>query len=204
MKKDNKKGGNHTEPQHIDTDQVDQTKQETPEQASDDTAATETDTATAEPQCEEAQQLAELQESLDKLNDQHLRMLAEYDNYRKRTLQEKSDLIKNGGERVLKELLPIVDDFELAVKHARESKSEEDPIVEGLLLIYNKLIGYLEKQGVVMIDATGSPFDDNLHEAVAMIPAPTPEQKGQVIDCVRTGYMLHDKVLRHAHVVVGN
>lgn len=204
MKKDNKKGGNHTEPQHIDTDQVDQTKQETPEQASDGIAATETDTATAEPQCEEAQQLAELQESLDKLNDQHLRMLAEYDNYRKRTLQEKSDLIKNGGERVLKELLPIVDDFELAVKHARESKSEEDPIVEGLLLIYNKLIGYLEKQGVVMIEATGSPFDDNLHEAVAMIPAPTPEQKGQVIDCVRTGYMLHDKVLRHAHVVVGN
>ena len=204
MKKDNKKGGNHTEPQHIDTDQVDQTKQETPEQASDDTTATETDTATAEPQCEEAQQLAELQESLDKLNDQHLRMLAEYDNYRKRTLQEKSDLIKNGGERVLKELLPIVDDFELAVKHARESKSEEDPIVEGLLLIYNKLIGFLEKQGVVMIEATGTPFDDNLHEAVAMIPAPTPEQKGQVIDCVRTGYMLHDKVLRHAHVVVGN
>ena len=108
------------------------------------------------------------------------------------------------GERVLKELLPIVDDFELAVKHARESKSEEDPIVEGLLLIYNKLIGYLEKQGVVRIEATGAPFDDNLHEAVAMIPAPTPEQKGQVIDCVRTGYMLHDKVLRHAHVVVGN
>lgn len=202
MKKDNKKGGNCTEPQHIDPDQENQTKQETSEQACDAAAATETDTAA--PECEETQKIAELQESLDKLNDQHLRMLAEYDNYRKRTLQEKSDLIKNGGERVLKELLPIVDDFELAVKHAHESKSEEDPIVEGLLLIYNKLIGFLEKQGVVMIEATGTPFDDNLHEAVAMIPAPTPEQKGQVIDCVRTGYMLHDKVLRHAHVVVGN
>lgn len=202
MKKDNKKDGKYTEPQHIDPDQENQTKQEMSEQTCETVNDAETDTAT--PQSEGTQRLAELQESLDKLNDQHLRMLAEYDNYRKRTLQEKSDLIKNGGERVLKELLPIVDDFELAVKHARESKSEEDPIVEGLLLIYDKLIGYLEKQGVVMIEATGSPFDDNLHEAVAMIPAPTPEQKGKVIDCVRTGYMLHDKVLRHAHVVVGN
>ena len=104
----------------------------------------------------------------NELNDSYLRLRAEFDNYRKRTLQEKSDLIKNGGGRVLKELLPIVDDFELAVKHARESKSAEAPIVEGLLLIYDKLIGYLEKQGVVMIEATGSPFDDNLHEAVAM------------------------------------
>lgn len=202
MKKDNKKDGKYTEPQHIDPEQENQTKQETSEQACETTNDAGTDTAT--PQSEETQKIAELQESLDKLNDQHLRMLAEYDNYRKRTLQEKSDLIKNGGERVLKELLPIVDDFELAVKHAREGKSEEDPIVEGLLLIYDKLIGYLEKQGVVMIEATGSPFDDNLHEAVAMIPAPTPEQKGKVIDCIRTGYMLHDKVLRHAHVVVGN
>lgn len=202
MKKDNKKDGKYTEPQHIDPDQENQTKQETSEQACETTNDAGTDTAT--PQSEETQRLAELQESLDKLNDQHLRILAEYDNYRKRTLQEKSDLIKNGGERVLKELLPIVDDFELAVKHARESKSEDDPIVEGLLLIYDKLIGYLEKQGVVMIEATGCPFDDNLHEAVAMIPAPTPEQKGKVIDCIRTGYMLHDKVLRHAHVVVGN
>ena len=202
MKKDNKKDGKYTEPQHIDPEQENQTKQETSEQACETTNDAGTDTAT--PQSEETQKIAELQESLDKLNDQHLRMLAEYDNYRKRTLQEKSDLIKNGGERVLKELLPIVDDFELAVKHAHESKSEEDPIVEGLLLIYDKLIGYLEKQGVVMIEATGSPFDDNLHEAVAMIPAPTPEQKGKVIDCIRTGYMLHDKVLRHAHVVVGN
>ena len=98
MKKDNKKGGNCTEPQHIDPDQENQTKQETSEQACDAAAATETDTAA--PECEETQKIAELQESLDKLNDQHLRMLAEYDNYRKRTLQEKSDLIKNGGERV--------------------------------------------------------------------------------------------------------
>lgn len=201
MKKDNKKGGKPTEPQHTDVSQETDNKQDAPQQSCEMTDECETDAAAT--QCEE-QRLAELQESLNKLNDQHLRMLAEYDNYRKRTLQEKSDLIKNGGERVLKELLPIVDDFELAVKHARESKSEEDPIIEGLLLIYNKLIGYLEKQGVVRIEATGAPFDDNLHEAVAMIPAPTPEQKGQVIDCVRTGYMLHDKVLRHAHVVVGN
>lgn len=201
MKKNNKKGGKPTEPQHIDASQETDNKQDAPQQSCETTDECEADTAA--PQCEE-QRLAELQESLNKLNDQHLRMLAEYDNYRKRTLQEKSDLIKNGGERVLKELLPIVDDFELAVKHARESKSEEDPIIEGLLLIYNKLIGYLEKQGVVRIEATGAPFDDNLHEAVAMIPAPTPEQKGQVIDCIRTGYMLHDKVLRHAHVVVGN
>ena len=201
MKKDSKKSDKYTETQDVEKTQ----DLEDPQGLEQDTdCATEEVPASETSQSEDQQRLAELQQSLDTLNDQYLRMLAEYDNYRKRTIQEKSDLIKNGGERVLRELLPIVDDFELAVKHARESKSEEDPILEGVLLIYNKLIGYLEKQGVTIIEAVGTPFDDNLHEAGAMIPAPTPEQKGQVIDCVRTGYMLHDKVLRHAHVVVGS
>lgn len=204
MKKDSKNSGKHTEPHNIDACQEAQAKQDETQQACPEVADAPERSAEPSEQSDEQQELAKLQQSLDALNDQHLRMLAEYDNYRKRTLQEKSDLVKNGGERVLKELLPVVDDFELAVKHAHESNSQEDPIVEGLLLIYNKLMSYLERQGVAVIESTGSPFDDNLHEAVAMIPAPTPEQKGLVIDCVRTGYMLHDKVLRHAHVVVGN
>lgn len=162
-----------------------------------------TDASAQETSIEESGE-TNLQEELDKINDQHLRLMAEYDNFRKRTLKEKSELIKSGGERVLKELLPVVDDFELALKHASESKAQDDPVVEGIFLIYNKFIDYLNKQGVVKIETDGATFDDNLHEAIALVPAPEKEQKGKVIDCVRTGYMLHDKVLRHAHVVVGN
>ena len=157
-----------------------------------------------------------LQAECDKYKDQLLRTLAEFDNYRKRTLQEKSELIKNGGERVLTELLTIVDDFERALQHepaaaapnaapaAEAGATPTESVPEGFRLIYTKLIDFLAKQGVKAIEAaSGTPFDDNFHEAVAMIPAPVPELKGKVVECVRRGYLLNEKVIRYAHVLVG-
>lgn len=143
-----------------------------------------------------------IEDQLAQLQDTHLRLMAEYDNYRKRTLKEKSDLIRNGGEKVLKDLLPVVDDLELAL--ANMSATEDVAALrEGIQLIYNKFVEYLVRQGVKAIDAKDIPFDEELHEAIATFPAPTPDQKGQVIDCVKRGYTLHDKVLRYASVVVG-
>lgn len=149
-----------------------------------------------------ADPVEELTEQLATLNDSHLRLMAEYDNYRKRTLKEKSDLIKNGGEKVLVDLLPIIDDFERALGNLNET-SDPEAVKEGIELIYSKFTDYLHKQGIKKIETTDMPFDDELCEAIAMIPAPTPEQKGKIVDCVKTGYMLNDKVIRHAHVVVG-
>ncbi len=143
-----------------------------------------------------------LEDQLAQLQDTHLRLMAEYDNYRKRTLKEKSELIRNGGEKVLKDLLPVVDDLELAL--ANMSTTEDvGAIREGIQLIYTKFVDYLTRQGIKAIEAKDLPFNEELHEAIATFPAPTPEQKGQVIDCVKRGYTLHDKVLRYASVVVG-
>ncbi len=143
-----------------------------------------------------------LEDQLAQLQDTHLRLMAEYDNYRKRTLKEKSELIRNGGEKVLKDLLPVVDDLELAL--ANMSTTEDVAAIrEGIQLIYTKFVDYLTRQGIKAIEAKDLPFNEELHEAIATFPAPTPEQKGQVIDCVKRGYTLHDKVLRYASVVVG-
>jgi len=136
------------------------------------------------------------------LNDSHLRLIAEFDNFRKRTLREKADLIKSGGETVLTNLLPVIDDFERAL-NTLQTTEESSSAVEGVKLIYDKFISYLSQQGVKAIDAIGQPFDTELFEAIAAIPAPEEGKKGLVIDCVQTGYLLYDKVLRHAKVVVG-
>lgn len=144
----------------------------------------------------------ELQKKYNELNDSHLRLMAEYDNYRKRTLREKSELIKNGGESALTHLLPIIDDFERALQNIRKTEDIE-AINEGIELIYNKFMGYLSQQGVKPIETVGKPFDTEEAEAVAIIPAPEPDMKGKVLDCVQTGYTLNDKVIRHAKVVVG-
>ena len=149
-----------------------------------------------------ADPVEELTAQLAALNDTHLRLMAEYDNYRKRTLKEKSELIRNGGEKVLVDLLPVIDDFERALSNLGDM-SEPAAIKEGVELIYSKFMDYLQKQGVKKIETTDLPFDADLCDAVAMIPAPSAEQKGKVIDCVKTGYTLNDKVIRHAHVVVG-
>lgn len=143
-----------------------------------------------------------LQKKYNELNDSHLRLRAEFDNYRKRTLREKADLIKNGGESVLTHLLPVIDDFERAMQNIRTAEDVK-AVGEGVELIYNKFINYLSQQGVKAIEAIGKPFDTETFEAIATIPAPDPDLKGKVIDCVQTGYTLNDKVIRHAKVVVG-
>ena len=147
-------------------------------------------------------QMVEMQKKYDELNDTHLRLMAEYDNYRKRTLREKADLIKTGGESALVNLLPVVDDMERAVKNARVSE-DMTAVVEGVELIYNKFISYLAQQGVKPIETEMKDFDTDHFEAIATIPTPAEELKGKVIDCVQTGYVLFDKVIRNAKVVVG-
>lgn len=148
------------------------------------------------------EEVEELKKKYNELNDSHLRLMAEFDNYRKRTLREKADLIKNGGETALKNLLPVIDDFERALQNIRNSEDVE-AVKEGVELIYSKFMAYLNQQGVKAIEAVGQPFDTELFEAIATIPAPEPGLKGKVLDCVQTGYTLNERVLRHAKVVVG-
>ncbi len=142
-----------------------------------------------------------MSDELAQMKDSYLRLMAEYDNYRKRTMKEKAELIKNGGERVLTGLLPVVDDFERALENV-DKATDVKSVTEGIELIYNKFISFLNQNGVKPIDANGHPFDDEIHDAVATIPAPKEDQKGLVIDCMQRGYMLNDKVIRHAKVVV--
>ena len=141
-----------------------------------------------------------LTDELSQLKDSHLRLIAEYDNYRKRTVREKADLIKNGGERVLIGLLSVVDDFERALQNI--TPEADKSISEGISLIYNKFLAFLKQNGVQPIAAIGETFDDELFDAIATIPAKDEKSKGKVIDCVLTGYKLNDKLIRHSKVVV--
>ena len=159
-----------------------------------------TDQAAADDKMTDA--FSDLQKKYADLNDAHLRLRAEFDNYRKRTLREKTELIKNGGESALTQLLPVVDDFERALQNIRQAEDVK-AVGEGVELIYNKFITYLAQQGVQAIEAIGKPFETELFEAIATIPAPEADLKGKVVDCVQTGYLLHEKVIRHAKVVVG-
>ena len=146
--------------------------------------------------------IAELQAAVEHEKKEYLFLMADFDNYRKRTLKEKQDLIKNGAERAMRELLPIVDDFERALA-AIGAGGDVDSLREGVELIHSKFVKYLQQNGVTPIESTGADFDPELHEAVTMFPAPDESQKGKVIDTTTRGYMIHDKVLRHAKVVVG-
>lgn len=132
----------------------------------------------------------------------YLLLMAEFDNYRKRTLKEKQDLIKSGASKAMEALLPVIDDVERAIQ-AMTSATDVDALREGVNLIHEKFIKYLAQQGVTPIDSTGADFDPELHEAITMFPAASEEQRGKVVDTTTRGYMLHDKVLRHAKVVVG-
>ena len=136
------------------------------------------------------------------LKDKYLRSVAEFDNYRKRTLKERAELILNGGEKVLTAILPVVDDMERAMENGQKT---DDPQVlrEGMELIYHKLVKVLEAQGVSAIETDGADFDTDVHEAVAMVPGMGDDKKGKVIDCMQKGYKLNDKVIRHARVAVG-
>lgn len=149
-----------------------------------------------------AQALEKAQETIEEQKDKYLRLSAEFDNYRKRTMKEKAELILNGGEKSLSSILPVVDDFERAIK-MMETATDVNAVKEGVELIYNKFLAVLAQNGVKVIDTKDKPLDTDFHEAIAVIPAPSEAQKGKILDCVQTGYTLNDKVLRHAKVVVG-
>ena len=148
-------------------------------------------------------QIADLEAALEHEKKEYLFLMADFENYRKRTLKEKADLIKNGAESAMRDLLPVVDDLERALD-AINKGGDIDSLKEGVDLIYNKFVKYLESQHVTAIDSTGKDFDTDVHEAVTMFPAPDPSMKGKVIDTTIKGYMINDKVLRHAKVVVGS
>lgn len=148
------------------------------------------------------EQLQKAQEKIQHLKDNHLRQLAEFDNYRKRTLKEKAELILNGGEKVMTAFLPILDDLARAQENI-EKNQDYNTLKEGVDLIVKKLYKVLGEQGLSVIEAEGQPFDTDYFEAVALVPVEDDAQKGKIIDCVQTGYKLNDKVIRHAKVVVG-
>ncbi|WP_314572071.1 nucleotide exchange factor GrpE [Alloprevotella tannerae] len=148
------------------------------------------------------EQLQKAQEEIQHLKDNHLRQLAEFDNYRKRTLKEKAELILNGGEKVITAFLPILDDLARAQENI-EKNQDYNTLKEGVDLIVKKLYKVLGEQGLTVIDTEGQPFDTDYYEAVALVPVEDETQKGKIIDCVQTGYKLNDKVIRHAKVVVG-
>jgi len=149
-----------------------------------------------------AQELEEANKVIEEQKDKYLRLSAEFDNYRKRTMKEKAELILNGAEKTISSILPIVDDFERALKNM-ETATDVAAVKEGVELIYNKFMSVLGQDGVKVIETKDKPLDTDFHEAIAVIPAPDKSLKGKILDCVQTGYTLNDKVIRHAKVVVG-
>ncbi|HET6556627.1 MAG TPA: nucleotide exchange factor GrpE [Prolixibacteraceae bacterium] len=148
------------------------------------------------------EQLEKAESDLMDLKDRHIRLQAEFDNYRKRTLKERIDLMKTANESLLISLLPVIDDFDRA-NQTLDLVEEENPVKEGVKLIYNKFQEFLKQNGVKEIEAKGLDFDTDLHEAITKIPAPTPELTGKIVDVVQKGYYLNDKVIRFAKVVIG-
>lgn len=151
---------------------------------------------------EQVDELTKTQEELANMKNKYLRLSAEFDNYRKRTMKEKAELILNGGEKSISSILPIVDDFERALKNM-ETAEDVAAVREGVELIYNKFMTVLGQNGVKVIETKEQPLNTDFHEAIAVIPAPAEELKGKILDCVQPGYTLNDKVIRHAKVVVG-
>ena len=168
------------------------------EQENKDTA----DTQDAGETAEEKDPLQAAQDEIEELKTQLLYKAAEFDNYRKRTLKERTELILNGGEKVISAILPVIDDMERAIENGTKT---DDPEVlrEGMTLIHQKFVKILESQGVSVIETAEADFDTDIHEAVAMVPGMGDDKKGKVIDCLQKGYKLNDKVIRHAKVAVG-
>jgi molecular chaperone GrpE len=194
----------HTSKQHDDNRENDLKQDELNQSAEN----KQVDEVNADAETEEVSELESLKTLLQQKDEEvanekkeYLFLMAEFDNFRKRTLRERTDLIKSASEKALKGLLPIIDDFERGLDAIREA-SDAESVKEGMQLIYNKLIKYLAENGVKAMESTGAQFDTELHEAVAMIPAASDEEKGIVKDTVSKGYTINDKVLRHAKVVV--
>lgn len=179
---------------------AEETQGATNEQPQQEEAAEETTPLTHEEELEN--RLEEANAQIEDQKDKYLRLSAEFDNYRKRTLKEKAELILNGGEKSLNSILPVMDDLERAIK-TMETATDVTAVKEGVELIYSKFLAILAQNGVKMIETKDKALDTDYHEAIAVIPAPAEEQKGKILDCVQNGYTLNDKVLRHAKVVVG-
>ena len=170
-----------------------------------DTTQEETNEPQEQPQLPEEDPQTEeenLAKQLEELKDKYLRTVAEFENFKRRTLKEKTELILNGGEKTITAILPIIDDMERAIENAHKQACV-DVVEEGWELIYKKLLSTLEGMGVKKIEVDGKDFDVDFHEAVAMVPGMGDDKKGKIIDCVQTGYTLNDKVIRHAKVAVG-
>ncbi len=148
-----------------------------------------------------AKELEETKQAFEDYKDKYLRLSAEFDNYRKRTMKEKAELIKNGGEKAISAILPILDDLERALQNMQKA-DDVKAMYEGIDLIHQKFLKNLGHEGLEKMNPVGEAFDTDFHEAIALVPAPEEAQKGKVLDCVQTGYKLNDKVIRHAKVVV--
>lgn len=181
----------------VDEQQQNVAQEEQPQEKSEEQPEEETE---KEPTSEEI--IEGLKAEIEEEKKKYLFLMADFDNFRKRTLQEKQDLVKNGGQKVLEGILPVVDDIERAIDAIAQG-GDIDSLKEGVDLIHNKLLGFLKSNNVMPIESTGELFDTDFHEAVTTFPAPSEEQKGKVIDTVLKGYTINDKVLRHAKVVVG-
>lgn len=148
------------------------------------------------------ERLALAEDKISALQDKYLRQVAEFDNYRKRTMKEKAELILNGGEKTITALLPVLDDMERALKNMNDT-IDIDTLKEGIELIFQKMNKILGTEGLKKIDTENADFNTDFHEAIALVPSPTEDEKGKILDCVQTGYMLNNKVIRHAKVAVG-
>jgi molecular chaperone GrpE len=148
-------------------------------------------------------ELSKVSTELGEMKDKYLRLYAEFDNYRKRSIREREDLIKLAAQDTIKSILPTLDDFERALKHSKPETENNDSIVEGIKLIHDKLLKSLEQQGLKAMESDQQAFDPDLHEALTKVPAPTEDLKGKVIETIEKGYYLKDKIIRYAKVVVG-
>lgn len=202
-----------TECQDNMTDMNENVEEQTAEQSSEQSAADATDTETdatdnadnsgeSDKSSEEKSPLEEAQQQIEELKDKYLRSVAEFDNYRKRTLKEKAELILNGSEKAISAVLPILDDMERAIANG-EKTEDLNVLREGMSLIYTKFQKVLESIGVKEIETADADFNTDVHEAIAMVPGMGDDKKGKVLDCVQKGYKLNDKVIRHAKVAVG-
>ena len=182
------------------TENVSETNEANEANETSETSTTSDTSDSSEEETSEQSPLEKAEEEIEQLKDQYLRARAEFENYRKRTIKEKAELILNGGEKTITAILPVLDDFERALADQTE---DPEAIKQGMELIYHKFVKTLEGLGVKKIETEEKPFDVDYHEAIAMVPGMGDDKKGMVIDCVQTGYTLNDKVIRHAKVAVG-
>ena len=182
------------------TNETNETNEASDTSDTSETSDTSSSSETSDSSEPELSPLEKAEKEIEQLKDQYLRARAEFENYRKRTIKEKAELILNGGEKTITAILPVLDDFERALADTTE---DPEAIKQGMELIFHKFVKTLEGLGVKKIETEDKPFDVDYHEAIAMVPGMGDDKKGMVIDCVQTGYMLNDKVIRHAKVAVG-